>query len=405
MRRVVSAVLLLGIAAAPARAAWETIPELEVRSEADDNVRLSPVDQEASSRAVFDARFRLSNFGQRGNAYVEPRIVSDAYADEVDTPLESNDVFFVARGQYDWQKAGFGFDMGYSDESVLRSEFDDALPDDLSGEAPSDGSAGTLGNFTAQRERSYMNFNFDLTTSERTTLRLESQRIDVSYYEDTSFLRLRTPYDDSRAALRLIRRVDERNSVSAGAFVSQYNASGTSNSTDSYGVEGRFTRPVTQQWTMDLTAGVQRSDFVYLDFTGQTVDNAEANFTASIAMRKRAERMNWNVGMGRYLNPSSAGFLEARNEIRASVAREFTEKLRGQLGVRFAEYTPLNEREPLPNRQYGSATLEIEWALRRRWFVVGGIDYADEQRLEAVVLQATSTMFYAGVTYRGLSRQ
>jgi hypothetical protein len=405
MKRLLPIVLLLGLAAAPARAAWETVPELELRSENDDNVRMSPIDQGASSRAVFDARFRLRNFGERGNAYVEPRIVSDAYADEFDTPLESNDVFFVARGQYDWQKAGFGFDMGYADESVLRSEFDDALPDDQDVEAPSDGSAGTLGDYTAQRERSHLNFNLDLTTSERTTLRLESQRIDVSYYEDMSFQRARTPYDDTRAALSLIRRVDERNSVTAGAFVSQYNATGTSNSTDSYGVEGRFTRPVTQQWTMDLTAGVQRSDFVYLDFTGQTVDNAEANFTLSVTMRKRAERTSWNVGMGRYLNPSSAGFLEARNEVRASVAHEFSEKLRGQLGVRVAEYTPLNEREPLPNRRYGSATLEIEWAMRRRWFVVGGLDYADEQRLEVIPLQATSTMLYAGVTYRGLSRQ
>jgi hypothetical protein len=397
--------LSLGVVGTRAHAAWETIPEIGLRSEIDDNARLSPIDQESSSRAVLDARFRLSNFGQIGNAYVEPRIVTDAYSDARDEQLEADDLFFVALGQYNWQTVGLGFDLNYADESVLRSEYENALPDAQDIEAPSDGTAGTVGGYAAQRERSDVGFNLDIIGSERTTFRFATQRLDVAYIEDTTFGRVRTPYDNTEVTASIIRRVDERNSVSASAFVAEYNAEINSNTTNTYGVEGRFTRPLTQRWTMDLTAGVQRSDYTYVDVLNNLVDNADADFTLGIIIRKRSELTNWNASVGRYVTPSSNGFLEARNELRVVVTHEFSGKLSGSFGLRMSEYTPLNESESLPERQYANAALQLEWALRRRWFVTGGVDYSDEERTDFAALQADSTMIYVGMTYRGLSRQ
>lgn len=397
-----------GLAAAPAaHAAWETVPDIGLRAESDDNVRMQSGDTETSSRSVLDARFRLTNFGERGNAYIEPRIVTDAYGNAADKELANDDAFLNARVRYNWQTFGIAFNWGYSEESVLRSEFDPALPDDPDFEDPDaappiDTGAGVFNIVTSERQRLNMRLNLNFRVSERTTLSIESRRIDVSYIDDLASGR--TPFDDREAAARITRRVDERNSVSARVFVSEYSADRNSNSTDSIGVEGSFTRPLSETWQLDLTAGVMRSDYAFVENLNQ-VANADANFSAGITLTRRSERTDWDVGFGRYINPNSNGFLSVRNEFRAGVRHDFSERFSASFGLRGSKFDPIGDQAGVRDRQYVRASLQFEWLMTRRWFIATGLDHLQEDRSSAGVADATSTMLFVGITYRGLSRQ
>ncbi|HET7133853.1 MAG TPA: hypothetical protein VFJ95_16475, partial [Gammaproteobacteria bacterium] len=100
-------VALAGLAAVLAtrsvRAAWDVVPQVGLTTEVDDNARLLPVDQPSSTRTALDARVRMRSFGDRGEAFIEPRLVSDSYGDALDESLESNDVFLLTNASYAFQ--------------------------------------------------------------------------------------------------------------------------------------------------------------------------------------------------------------------------------------------------------------------------------------------------------------
>ncbi|HET8699098.1 MAG TPA: hypothetical protein VFO94_16565, partial [Gammaproteobacteria bacterium] len=179
--------LVAVLATRSARAAWDVGPHVGLTTEVDDNARLLPVDQPSSTRTALDARVRMRSFGDRGEAFVEPRIVSDSYGDTRDQPLESNDVFLLTNAAYAFQHSDVQFQTNYRRESVLRSEIDSALPDNPADGGPGaiDTGAGALGTFTDERKRLDVGVNAGFVLSPRTTLRLEVARIDVGYPDQT----------------------------------------------------------------------------------------------------------------------------------------------------------------------------------------------------------------------------
>src|SRR5688500_4751096 len=115
---------------APAHAAWDAVPEIGLLVDNNDNPRLEPTNPREAARRVIDARVTLSNFGERGNIFVEPRIRANSYADEEDEDLENDDKFFRSYGQYAWQTVTSGFYAEFQRRSIQSSEFRSASPAD-----------------------------------------------------------------------------------------------------------------------------------------------------------------------------------------------------------------------------------------------------------------------------------
>ena len=90
-----------------AYAIWDFVPESLMAIETNDNPRLnqSTVQQNTvdSTRTLVDAHIGVSNVGQRGEVYVEPRVRIDAYGETENQDLESEDLFLRATGEYRWQ--------------------------------------------------------------------------------------------------------------------------------------------------------------------------------------------------------------------------------------------------------------------------------------------------------------
>ncbi len=381
-------------------AAWEIVPELGLTTEVDDNARLVIADQPTSTRAALDARVRLRSFTERGQAYVEPRVVTDTYADSRDAELENTDVFLVSRAMRRFQKSNMDFRFDYGRQSVLRSAIGDALlggPDDV----PIDAEGSTFGTFTDERERYDLGLDYELSLSQRTNLRFETSLLSVSYPDNQNTTR--SDYDSKTLAAVLTRLADRRNEVSASLYVSDFQADRNDNDTSTVGVQGSFLRPLSQTWNFQLNAGVARSDYTFVDTTGLVIGNASNHFTFGFQLDRTSEKTTWTIGTARTLTPSNDSFLARRDELRLQVRRQMTPRLALSTGLRIADYSRVAAAAiPRDERKYGRFSLQTEWLMTPRWFLTAGIDSV-VQRYASVGANATSNAIVIGVRYRGLS--
>jgi hypothetical protein len=265
------------------------------------------------------------------------------------------------------------------------------------------GDTGRLAFINEDRERYRTSPYVSFRVSERNSVRLEATKYGYTYSGgDRSF---RTGFDSTRFSLGINRNVDERNVVSALMAVESYQADGTQNSTDIARIEGAFTRPLTQLWTMNLAAGVLRSDFEFL--TGNQLEvSATTDYTMRLGFRKRAERSRMNIDFTRDVYPSGTGYSSVRRELRLYYDRVLTQRLNARFGVRMNETKALGDVAAEDNREYTRAEVGFEWALKPVLFLEGGYEYTAQDFTEDIIRQTTnSNAIYVGMSYRGLSRR
>lgn len=330
---VFSLVLLgaIGCAQTSHAADWELVPDVDLAASRLDNPRLNPNDIDGTSnRMVLDGRVRAQNYGQRGYVYIEPRVRADVYSDSTDSDLDGDDLFLLAAGQYRWTSALLGARANFNQVSILRSEIVDAIPDDPDEQDPVDVEAGELQQFDQDRTRLSLVPFAEFDISERSSFRFSGRLTDVSYSGPP--IANRSDFQSSEISFGLQRRVDERTQVTARVFTSSFEADLNANTTDSIGVEGLFTRPLTETWSFSLSAGVQRNEFSFVQ-GANVIDNADSNPTYGLGFRNRSDRTTWNIDLRRRLNPNGSGFVVVRDELRVFVDRQLTPRLTGSVGL------------------------------------------------------------------------
>jgi hypothetical protein len=392
-------------AAHAANADWEVVPDIEMTLEARDNPRLNEgqlvANDDASSRMLFDGRFAASNVSERGEMFIQPRLRLDAYTDADDDELESDDYFFDMRGRRRWETASAGFFSYFSRESILHSEILEPAPIDPDVEEPVDADTGQLVQLDEHRNRLTLGPYVDVQISERSTLTFDARHIDVDY-SGTPVLG-RTDFDDTRFSTGISRKIDDRNRAGAKLFVQDFEADATQNQTDTLGLEGTFSRIISEIWTFTLATGVQRSDITFLNSVGVFDDEVETNYTLGLGFRKRADRSRLNLDIRRLIDPNSSGFLEQRNEFRMSMRRQMNQRLIGGFGFRAIDTNAVTDELPVLTRDYARIGLSLEWALSRQWGLRLGYD-GIYQKFQDQTRDETSNSVSVGLNYRGLSR-
>ena len=122
--------LCVYVFAADTALSWEFVPNLELAVETRDNPRLDtlepglvpglvpgpidPATDDVATMMLFNGQFALSNMGPRNYLFLEPRVRVYAASDVEDEDLESEDLFFDARGQRRWEKSAAGFNSSFS---------------------------------------------------------------------------------------------------------------------------------------------------------------------------------------------------------------------------------------------------------------------------------------------------
>lgn len=387
---------------APIQAAWEFVPQIGLLADTNTNPRLQVIDENEASRAILDLRGTLTNYGERGNIFLEPRVRTSAYSDSDDEDLDNDDIFIRSYGQYAWSKVDSGFYAEFQRRSIQSSEFRSAAPEDPDLPAPPDVGTGELIFIHQDQDSVWFAPYLDYELSPRSSLRLEVQKMDIAYTGPQ--LPDRGDFRNNLFYAGIVRHVDERTDVSARAFVGYFEGDVNQNETDTVGVEGQFTRPISEIWSFSLGAGVQRSDFRFVQLNRRVVDNAASNVTANVEFRQRSDLRTLNVRFAREIYPSGSGFLSQVDQVTAYVEQEFSPKLTGRFGVRYEDIATLDEVRTTDPREYGRVDVEFRWALKMRMSLVAGYQFTAQDFPEQPLPEATSNAVYFGINFRGLER-
>jgi hypothetical protein len=405
LRRTAAAAGALALTLPAAAVAWETVPEIRMTVEGDDNVVLRADDVGWASRTVLDLRATLTNRNPRGHVFFEPRVVADTYLESEHRNLRTEDLHLRAGGQRRGERRAAGFRAIASRENLIRSEFADVFPEDPDLEIPiEDVGTGRLEFFGEDRTMYVAGGNLDFEMSERNRFRIDLQHRDVSYSRDGDLPVRRSAFDDSRLMMEIARRMDQNAQVSARLYVSQYNAERTDNTTDTVGVEAVLNRPLSEVWTLNLAAGMQRSDYSLLRDELDRVENVDTNMTLGLGLQKRAERSILSFYLGHRVDPSASGYLVVRDEARVSVDHEITQRLTTQIGVRLLRSRTLDDVSRIEDRNHARFQASFEWAMNPRLFLISGYRFTTQEFVREETRRADSNMVYLGMAYRGLSR-
>lgn len=391
---------------------WESIPDIRLEVEANDNPRLGQnpdergidaeeLEDHTATRMLFDGRVQLRNAGQRGEVTLQPRIRLDTYSDEIDDDLERQDFYLNVRSAYRWPRSTAGFRANLARESILSAELVDTGVLDPTDpvDDPGDNETGLLTLLDEFRNRANISPYAELSLSERSALLVEARYIDVSYTGPD--LRNRTDFSDLSLSVGVGRTIDDRTGASASLIASRYEADANGNETDTVGVEGSFNRELSEIWSFSLTTGLQRSDFAFVDENGERVDNAATNYTLDLSFSKRTEIASLDIGLFRLLNPNAVGFLTERNELRVLYRRQLRERLRAGIGFRAVETGALDGDSI--DREYFRADFDLEWSFTPAWAL--SVRYgAVDQRFSGDRLDGNANLFSIGAVYRGLAR-
>ncbi len=211
--------LLAGVLAErPAHAAWDFVPNLDLRAQGQDNPRYlpnnapPPFQQQNASSAILDVSVEMATYTDRGSLIFDPDVIAYQYADKAYNDLESTDYYFTGSGQYKWKKAVAGFAARLTSEHLAAAEFG-SVDFNLDQPNPDTGDTGRTAFIDQYRKFYWISPYVVFDISPRNALRFDFTNSDTSYSGgDLSF---RTGYKDRLFTTTLQRNVDERTQVAA----------------------------------------------------------------------------------------------------------------------------------------------------------------------------------------------
>lgn len=386
-----------------AYADWETIPDITLEAETNDNPTMNlgvgeTLGVEDANRVLADVKMRFRNRQPRGELTLEPRVRRDAYADDDTKIFESTDVFFRSNGVHRGQTVAIGYAADLARERILGLEFLETLPTDAVGDDPSAITTTEIG-ANDRRTRVGVSPYIDLALNSRSALRLDGRLVDIDYANDSPTGR--SDFLERAIGGEYRRNLDERRTFGVRVFATGYEANVNNNVTDTRGIELVYGRDITELWSWSLSAGTQRSDFA-LSSAGRRIRGTDNTPTFGLTVSKRGERSRMRTEVRRRMAPDSLGFVAPRDEVRVAWDRAFSQRVLGGFGLRVidAEGVPT---VPDSGRRYGRAELDIEWQFGRQWSLIAGYAHASTHPDSITAIDAESNSLTVGVRYLGLA--
>jgi hypothetical protein len=196
--------------------------------------------------------------------------------------------------------------------------------------------------------------------------------------------------------------LDSRTNLATRVFGGRYEAADGANVTDTTGIELLFTRELSGIWAVTAGFGVERSEFAFLDAAGTFFSGTDDNGILDVSLRKQSERSLLNFELSRRARPDSFGSVVIRNELAASLDRDFSPKVRGGVVFRAIRSDAL---DVIPDhREYGRVELRLQWAFRPLWSLVAGLEHSYWRNVN-LDARANSDSATVGFNYRGRSRR
>jgi len=220
--------LLTGALAGPrADAAWDFVPDLNLRAVEEDNPFYIPDNlpgQNNASSAAVDMAIDMATYNQRSLLLFVPRVTAYRYSDSANDALNGEDWRIKGSGQYKWTTVTAGFDTDFRYQRIVTGEFG-TIDYNLDTPAPDTGDTGRTAFPNQYRKYYYLTPYVTFTLSPRNSLRLDVTQSNVSYSGgNVSF---RTGFSDTRYSATLQRNTDQQTQISAIMSVDDYTGTST----------------------------------------------------------------------------------------------------------------------------------------------------------------------------------
>jgi len=341
---------------------WRFEPLLRAGLEFDDNARL---DTRTDTQTELDgwlaeAAATFAYASQRTSFDATPRVLVRRYSDNPE--YDSEDIFFIARHDYDGARNDFGFRLLYDQQQVRTAERSDT---DLNAEDPGEVEDDSTGRVLLFGERSKWTLApyWQHRLSEDSMIGLDFSYFDVQY-DDELQVRLRD-YTDARLNLSFNRSFTPNTSGTILTTYRRFDKDAlATDPVEGYGAQVGITHDISSQTVLRILFGAETSDNGVSDRITEPV--------ADISLRHNLETIRLLAFYRRIVGASGNGQLSVRDSIMLTATRHLTEKISAGVGLRAYQSKNLSEilRE---DRQQVQLRANFTWQFTRTFST--SIDY------------------------------
>ena len=350
---------------------WYFIPRVEASAEWSTNRELvSNESLEDSSQAyLLTLEGTAGVRSQRGSLELRPRVVGQEYPDRsgVD-PLELG---LDLRSRYETLKSEYTLRGRFRRRDTLNAEYGDAAFDDFDPEAGRTGEGGIVLVGTTRTDASVNPaWTYRLSDLNSMTLGLGYEMRD--YEAVTAFDRV--GFDATDVEVWFNRLMRERLEVSAGAYLSRYEADDGSNETDSVGAQANVRFASSQLSSVSLLLRLEESDIT--EFSPARVESSDTSWGAELTGTRRFEVGDIRFSIGRFLEPSSIGGRAAADEIRVQYNRPLSARLQLSAAARYNRDQRIDRLGEGDDVKRARVDASVRWLWTPTLYVAGGYRFA-----------------------------
>ena len=348
-------------------------PRVELASGYDDNVNLAVTDADKISAADAMADVRVELLARESNWQwsIAPEARGNWYPSHSD--VDSNGEFLYLNGQRTGERYTLSLDGYGSSQSLLTSYLPTANIGTGLGVTEAGTTLATPG--SVRQNLGYLSPSYAFQMTQLSSLEFNAGYTDATYNHE--LLGGYVDYEYLTAAAGLALKATPTGSLTLRATGAEFRPD-LSRTTDTYGIEaqwdGKFSE--TKQYYVRLGAG--QTDFSGSVTGAPSVANS-TNWSGGAGTQWTYSLTEIFVDATRNVAPTTQGFAVNQDQLRLRVARRFTPRLAGFLGVRAIYDDPLRGAAvPTVRAQhYGYGTTGFEWRVERGFSVIGAYDFTD----------------------------
>ena len=366
--------IYLSLAAGSAVATdYQFNPRLELAGGYDDNANLAVtgVNKIASSEAMADARVELVARELNWAWHVTPEARGTWYPDHSD--LDSNGEFVYLNGE----RRGRRYTVSLNGYGASQSLLTSYLPTANIGTGLGIPEPGTtlVTPGSIRQNLGYLTPSYTFEMTPRSSLELTAGYTDATYSHELQGGYV--GYQNLTGAAGLVLAPSLSGSLTLRATAADFRP-GLGLKTDTYGAEAQWDGKFSATKQYYLRIGAERTDFSGL-VTGAPAVSSTTNWSGGVGTRWTYRVTEIFADATRNVAPTAQGYAVNQDQLRLRLARRFTPRFAGFLGVRTIYEEPLRAAVAPTVRvqHYSYGTTGFEWRVQRECSVIGAYDFKD----------------------------
>ena len=381
--------ILLIFGADPILAAdWSFDPKIAASYEFDDNVRLTetPGQEIKVSGGAIDALLRMQMKTPRTVLQLIPRLNSTFFPGKHQE--ETDNQYMRMRLQHSGERSESRIDAKYSRVETLGTYFPPAGAGD-DGVLGQPGRGDTVGRTTIdnREERLEVDPEIRFELSERHGIAVGAKFLDVMF--DQQVQNDREDFSEASGWAAYQYKLSPTKTASVIAGVSRFELDdGTG--TDSQSINLGWSNRISEASELFVRAGANRSDF--------DAGGSATGFNGSGGVRWSFEVTDLFLDLYSGFEPTSAGQVAQRNQLRFQISRRLSPLTTIQIGGRFIQDAKTHSSDEFERRQYLTGSIGMSRRFSRQWSLAGTYTYV-WRKYESSPEPAEANRLSLGVTY------